>query len=294
MRLWCVCLLLLSAVLIPSRAQAGDALIVCGWDEVFVLDIANEAAPRKVWTWKAADRLELPEAFRALFRTTDDCKPVAGNRLLITASSDGAALVDRDTGRALWWGRCGNTHSAEMLPGDRLVLACSVRPETGNRLVVFDARTPERVLFSTELTSGHGVVWDEARQRLYALGGTELRAYQLADWTSATPSLEHERRFPLPGRGGHELSAVPGTEDLLVSAEDGVWRFDRTAAAFRADPDLHGQHHVKSAVVHPASGRLAYTQAETPEWWTSRIRLLRPDAVVTLDGERLYKVRWSR
>ena len=266
MRLWCVCLLLLSAVLIPSRAQAGDALIVCGWDEVFVLDIANEAAPRKVWTWKAADRLELPEAFRTLFRTTDDCKPVAGNRLLITASSDGAALVDRDTGRALWWGRCGNTHSAEMLPGDRLVLACSVRPETGNRLVVFDARTPERVLFSTELTSGHGVVWDEAL----------------------------ERRFPLPGRGGHELSAVPGTEDLLVSAEDGVWRFDRTAAAFRADPDLHGQHHVKSAVVHPASGRLAYTQAETPEWWTSRIRLLRPDAVVTLDGERLYKVRWSR
>ena len=88
------------------------------------------------------------------------------------AVESGSVMRDRDTGRALWWGRCGNTHSAEMLPGDRLVLACSVRPETGNRLVVFDARTPERVLFSTELTSGHGVVWDEARQRLYALGGT--------------------------------------------------------------------------------------------------------------------------
>jgi hypothetical protein len=290
-RLWCALLVLL-AILSPAPARAADALVVCGWDEVFILDLADLRSPRKVWTWKAADRKELPEAFRTLFRTTDDCKPVAGDRLLITASSDGAALVDRATGVARWWGRCGNTHSAEMLPGERIVLACSVRPETGNRLVVFDVRTPERPLFSTELVSGHGVVWDEARQRLYALGGAELRAYRLVDWHAPQPSLHLDARFPLPDRGGHELSAVPGTQELLVSTEGGVWRFDRAAGTFRPDPDLHGEHHVKSAVLHPLSGRLAYTQADTPEWWTDRIRLRRPEGLVTLEGERLYKVRW--
>lgn len=291
MRLWCGLLFLL-VVLGPSRAKAAGALVVCGWDEVFVLDITDTTTPRKVWTWKAADRPELPATYRTLFRTTDDCKPVAGDRLLITASSDGAALVDRATGVARWWGRCGNTHSAEMLPRDRIVLACSVRPHDGNRLVVFDAGTPERPVFSTELVSGHGVIWDEARQRLYALGGRELRAYRLADWASATPSLVLDGSFPLPDRGGHELSAVPGSQELLVSTEGGVWRFDRTSTTFRPDPDLHGQHHVKSAVLHPTTGRLAYTQADTPEWWTTRIRFRRPDAVVTLDGEHIYKVRW--
>ena len=115
--------------------------MVCGWDEVFVLDVS--AAPRKVWSWKAADRPELPPAYRTKFRTTDECKPVAGNRILITASSDGAALVDRATGRTLWWGACGNAHSAELLPGDRIVLACSVREGTGNKLALFDAAEPD-------------------------------------------------------------------------------------------------------------------------------------------------------
>lgn len=271
----------------PARAQA---LVVCGWDEVFVLDLAD--APRRTWSWKAADRPELPEAYKSKFRTTDDCKPVDGNRLLITASSDGAALVDRATGVATWWGQCGNTHSAELLPGDRIVLACSVREKTGNRLVLFDARVPERELFSTELYSGHGAYWDETRQRLWALGETELRAYALRDWDTPTPSLRLDARHALPDTGGHELTAVPGTSELIVSTTNGVWRFDRDRRTFAPDPDLRGVHHVKSAAIHPTSKRLAYTQADSPEWWTNRIRFRHPAGEVRLEGERLYKVRW--
>ncbi len=272
----------------PVKAQS---LVVCGWDEVYVLDIAGE--PRKSWSWKAADRPEFPEAYRTKFRTTDECKPVAGNRLLITASSDGAALVDRATGRATWWGECGNAHSAELLPGDRIALACSVRDKTGNRLVLFDAREPARELFSTELYSGHGAVWDAQRQRLWALGETELRAYALRDWDGPTPSLHLDARHALPDGGGHELSAVPGTPQLIVSTTNGVWRFDRDTRAFAPDPDLRGVDHVKSAVVHPRTGRLAYTKADSPEWWTSRIRLRHPDGEVHLPKERIYKVRWD-
>lgn len=278
---------LIVAGVAPAVAQS---LIVCGWDEVFVLDVS--ATPRKTWSWKAVDRPELPEAYRTKFRTTDECKAVAGNRMLITASSDGAALVDRATGTTLWWATCGNAHSAELLPGDRIALACSVREGTGNKLAIFDAREPVRELFATELYSGHGAVWDASRSLLWALGEKQLRAYRLKDWDGPRPELALDATYPLPDVGGHELSAVPGTVQLIVSTHEGVWRFDRDTKQFTRDPHLGDLHDVKSVVVHPSSGRVAYTQADRPEWWTSRIRFRHPDGDVHLEGERLYKVRW--
>lgn len=281
---------LLVLVLLGGRHPAvAQQLVACGWDEVFVLDVTD--VPRKVWSWRAATRPELPEAMRTKFRTTDECKPVDGNRLLITASSDGAALVDRATGVALWWGECGNAHSAELLPGDRIVLACSVREQTGNRLVLFDASTPERELFSTPLHSGHGVVWDSERERLWALGMDDLRAYRLDAWASSTPTLVLDGSWPLPDTSGHELVPVPGSPDLVVSTHHSVWRFDRDRLAFREDPDLAGRPDVKGVAIHPDTGQVAFIEADPPEWWSARIRFVHPARTLTLD-ERLYKVRW--
>ena len=277
------------ALLRGASPASAQSLLVCGWDEVYELDLASSA---RTFRWSAETAAELPEAYRSKFRTTDDCKPVAGGRVLITASSDGAALVDRATGRTLWWGECGNAHSAELLPGDRIVLACSVREGTGNKLALFDVRAPARELFATELVSGHGAVWDAARERLWAVGLKVLRAYRLAHWDTATPSLVLDAEYALPDEGGHELQAVPGSPDLVVSTHASVWRFDREARRFRPDPDLQGRQDVKSVSIHPATGRLAFTQAEPPDWWTSRIRLRHPDGEVVRDGERLYKIRW--
>jgi hypothetical protein len=286
---WLATSVLALGVAASEAPAVTDELVVCGWDEVFVLEVSGE--PRKVWSWKAADRPELPPAYREMFRTTDECKPVAGNRILITASSDGAALVDRSTGRTEWWGQCGNAHSAELLPGGRIVLACSTHTN-GNRLALFDIGEPERELYSTELYSGHGVVWDAARERLWALGGHDLRAYALRDWTSATPGLDRVSRYPLPDPGGHDLMAVPGSSELVVSTHHAVWRFDRATGAFAVDRDLRAREQVKGVSVHPRTGRVAYVQAEPPNWWSSRIEFLRPDQTVRLDGQRLYKVRW--
>lgn len=274
-------------VAVPASAQQ---LVVCGWDEVFVLDVTD--TPKTMWRWKAAERPELPADYRTKFRTTDDCKPVAGNRLLVTASSDGAALVDRATGATQWWGQCGNTHSADLLPGNRVVLACSVREHTGNRLVVFDAAVSERELFSTPLHSGHGAVWDSQRELLWALGMDELRAYTLRDWTSSTPSLVLNATYPLPDPGGHELAAVPGSSALVVSTHASVWIFDRDTRVFAPHPDLAGRHDVKAVAVHPTSGQLAFVQATPPDWWSSTIGFLHPARTITLEGERMYKVRW--
>ncbi|MBK9170285.1 MAG: hypothetical protein IPM24_22880 [Bryobacterales bacterium] len=283
-------LLLLPAILagIASGLQAQQ-LIACGWDEVFVLDLAGA---RKVWSWKAEERPEIPEAFRTKFRTTDECKPVAGNRILVTASSDGAALIDRESGRTLWWGHCANAHSAELLPGGRIAVACSVRETGGNRLVVFDAAIPEKELFSTELYSGHGAVWDADRQVLWALGGRDLRSYALGAWITDAPVLELRARHELPDPGGHDLIAVPGSRHLAVTTLHSVWLFDRDSGQFTPHPDLRDRHHVKAVAVHPSTGRLAFIQADQPNWWSGRIEFLHPRQTLPLAGERLYKIRW--
>ena len=92
---------------------------MCGWDEVFILALGEGPTPthRKVWSWRAADSPEIPADMHALFRTTDDCKPVdGGRRILISSSGGGVALVDRETRRASFFARVTNAHSIEMLP----------------------------------------------------------------------------------------------------------------------------------------------------------------------------------
>ena len=280
-------------LLLPALSVAHSAareLLVCGWDEVYILNL--DAQPRKVFSWKAQDRPELPRHFKDKFKSTDECKPVAGNRILITASSDGVALVDRTTGRTTFWGVCANAHSADLLPGERIAVACSVRAEGGNRLAIFDARTPGKELHTTELYSGHGAVWDEPRKLLWALADRELRAYTLVGWDSSRPSLTLAASYPLPGGGGHELS--PDANRLIVSGARDVWLFDRDTHKFSPHPRLAGISDVKSASVDSTTGQLAFTVAERPNWWTSKIRFQNPDGALLREGERVYKVRWVR
>src|SRR5262249_54295850 len=157
-----------------------------------------KGAIKKVWSWRAKDCAELPEPFRKLFGTTDDCRPTDGGKTVMISSSGGAvALVDRATGKALWYARVPNAHGIELLPEGRVVAASSVS-NTGNRLMVFDRTVPDVLVAEVPLTSAHGVVWDEGRKRLWALGGRELHRYTLKDWSTKSPSLALESKFELP------------------------------------------------------------------------------------------------
>jgi len=112
-----ITLLLVTASLTAAAATPNRELIVCGWDEVYILDL-NRRPVQKVWNWKASHSPGLPGSMRTKFRTTDECKSLdGGRRILITASSDGVALVDRATGKTLFYASVGGAHSAEMLPG---------------------------------------------------------------------------------------------------------------------------------------------------------------------------------
>ncbi len=285
----------------PTPPAEPKQLIVCGWDEVFIwsLDVAQGASPHKIWSWRAAGREDLPPALRRQFGTTDECKPLdRGRRILITSSGGGVALVDRPSDRVLFCAHAPNAHSAEMLPGQRIAVASSHAADRGgDQLLVFDLAVPDRPCTSAPLPWAHGVVWDDVRRKLYALGQRDLRVYSLADWSSATPRLQPEAAEQWPGADdahecGHDLYPVPGTDLLSVTASRATWLFDRDAQTFQPHPVLADCAHVKSVCHHP-DGTVVYVQAEGEHWWSEAIHLLHPDRELRVPGEHFYKARWN-
>lgn len=280
------CLLLL---MLSCRVQGARDLIICGGDEVSVLRV-DGATPTKVWRWKAKARWEMPYAIRRKFYYTADCKPVdGGKRILVVTSGGAAALVERRTGQALFWASAPYAHSAELLPGNRIVVACASR---GDRLALFDAALPEKEVFTCPLPAAHGVVWDDKRQILWALGGLELKTYRLKDWDTDHPSLLPADSYKLPKVGGHDLSPVPGSDDLAVTTNGQAYYFDREKREFRPMEEIAKSWSIKSISIAPLTHELAYVQAEGKNWWAENIHIL-PDRTIHLAGQRIYKARWN-
>lgn len=274
----------------PASPNSGE-LIVCGWDEVFILDM-NSQPPAKVWSWKAASRPELPEAMRTKFNTTDDCKPVdGGRRILITSSGGGVALVERASGKVLFYGTAASAHSAAMLPRSRVVVAASTS-EHGNRFVLFDLKKSGQPLFETEGHGAHRAVWDGSRNILWTLSEFCLRAYGLADWETDKPRLEKTAEYTLPESDGHDLAVIPDTNLLSVTTAEHAWVFDRDRRVFSPHPQLGNQASVKCITVNPVTRQTVWTQADKGFWWTSTLRFLNPGKKLEFVGQHLYKARW--
>jgi hypothetical protein len=272
----------------------AELLSACGMDEVFLIQTpTNQGSPgKKLWSWRARGHEELPGALRGSFGSTDDCKPIEGGAKVLISSSGGAcALVERLSGRVLWYARVPNAHSLELLPRDRVVAASSVDGR-GNRLVLFDLARSDQAVWAMPLDSAHGVVWDEPRRCLWALGMQDLRCYQLKDWDTAKPALTLQDSYPLPQVNGHDLQPVPHTPDLVLSTRAGVLLFDRNTHQFSPHPQLGSVADVKSVNVHPLTGRTVFTRGSSAGWWTDTLNFLGPDAKLQLPNERLYKVRW--
>lgn len=280
-----------AALSLIHSAIAADRLTVCGADEIYQIDPA--ASPvTKLWSWRAKDRPEIPEALKGSFNTTDECKPLdGGKQMLVCSSGGGCALLEMPSGKALWWAKVPNAHSIESIPGGLIAVASSVGG-AGNKVVLFDSSVPEKALSSIELPSAHGLVWDEPRQCLWALGLRELLLCELVKEEGETPSLKVKSRYTLPDEDGHDLRPVPRSTELVISTHGNVWRFDREKKEFKADPDLKDRVETKSVDIHPVSGRTLVVQAAGENWWTDFVELLHPAGKIGLKGEKVYKARW--
>lgn len=283
----------------PAKPQAAAPTLrmyVCGGPVVHEMTTDGDGASRAwrvTWTWDPAKDAGVAASQVASFATTDECKATDdGGRLLVTSSSGGVAIVERTTGRATFVARVANAHSIEALPGARIVVAASTAPD-GNQLEVFDVARPQRPLMVEPLVSAHGVVWDAARQRLWALGLDQLRVYRLRAWDTAHPRLERVATHLLPSVGGHDLSAVPGSAALVVTTESEVLEFDRETSRFTPYGDLAERHHIKSVHIHPQTRIVAFVQAQSRQvWWTDHVSFPDPTPAARLPGEQVYKARW--
>jgi hypothetical protein len=268
-------------------------LIVCGWDEVFILAVGEGPTPtaRKTWSWRVGDSPEIPASLQKAFGTTDDCKSAEEGRVFISSSGGALAVIERGTKRALFHAPLTNAHTIEWLPDNRIAGAASTSTAgTGNRLVIFDRQTG-RELASDELISAHGAVWDDGRNVLWALGGQVLRGYSIGA-RRGPARLDRMFELALPDAGGHDLRPIPGSSRLFVSTLRRCWYFDRDRREILPHDTLATQADIKCYDVHRDTKRVVYTQGEQPNWWTEHLRFQNPDGVIRLPGERLYKARW--
>ena len=94
---------------------------------------------------------------------------------------------------------CANAHSAELLPGNRIAVACSDGTTSNhNQVRLYDAARSNVLLDSSPLTSAHGVTWCESTQRLYAVGNRQINVYSLQDWDTSAPKLKLEKSITTP------------------------------------------------------------------------------------------------
>lgn len=270
------------------RAERATHLVCAGGKEIFILDAGDLAKgnARKIWSWIASSETGVPESRTKWFANLDDAKALNdGKRVLITASNSGVAIVDVATRKVTWMATVRNAHTAEMLPDGLIVAASSIG---GDELLVFDpkAPTPESAVFRTPLPSAHGLVWDDDRKTLWALGYDELRAYKITSNDRAQTRLELRKTHKLPGIGGHDLRAVPKSTGLLISNKEHVYIFDRTKELFTEHATLGKIEKVKSIDVHPVTGQLVHSL------WGQKITLSNPDSEIKTGSSIVYKARW--
>ena len=248
---------------------------------VYMIDagLADETGYKNAvtWSWDATTAAATLGLAASRCNHLDDCKPVDnGKKLLVTSSYNWCALLDIATGEVLFHTTAApNAHSAEMLPDNRIAVACSEGSSSDNNKVqIYDIARPNLVLFQSELGSAHGVVWNETTQRLYAIGGQSLQIYKLKDWTSATPSLELEKTVQTPYGGLHDMSLV--NSNTLCIGGRRAYLYDIGANQFTEMTLFASSTAIKSINYNDDTGELWYTDSTIPEgsqaWSTQTIR----------------------
>ena len=264
-----------------AQMATATELIFCGDNMIYMIDAgladASGYKDAVTWSWDATTAASTLGLAAARCNHLDDCKPVNnGKQILATSSYDWCVLLDIETQDILFHTTgVPNAHSAEILPGDRIVVACSGgESSTNNSLHLYDIAAPNRIVDQVPLTSAHGVVWNEATQRLYAIGGQSLQIYRLKDWETTAPSLELEKTIQTPQNGLHDMTLV--NANTLCIGGKRAYLYDIGANRFTEMTLFASSTSIKSINYNDETGELWYTDATHPEgsqsWSTQTIR----------------------
>lgn len=256
-----------------STGNESTQLLVCGDNMIYHInaDIALEKGFMSsiIWQWSSLPAMSVvgKDGLRL-----DDCKPVDNNTKILATSSRGyAVLIDRATGDLLWWTNSApNAHSADLLPGGRIAVACS---EKGDALQIYDIRKNNTILFSTPLLNGHGVVWNEKDQTLYAAGEYALNSYKLKDWETESPQLTLQKTVDVKKYAPwvHELSLVDSKTLLIASQKAALYDIEK--GTFVPLEHFAAMTGIKSVNYNITTGDCWYVDSTQPEGeftWSSK------------------------
>ncbi len=291
-----------------ANARFPANLVVCGDNKIYIINaekaIDTGFDSAVIWEW---DANSVKSIVGADMIRLDDCKVVdGGTKILATSSRSWAVLLDIATKELLWWSYSSkNAHSAEMLPDGKIAVACSTSDYgDGNKVQIFDVNESNKELFSTPLESAHGVVWNDATQRLYAIGGSTLNVYTLSGSDTNTPTLTLENTINTSSRvtGLHDLTLVNPTTLLMAGRKAAL--YDLTKGTFTPLPHFSESIGIKSVNYNHMTGDCWYTDATDPDntagydWATKNIFYTSNIAYTTIDrkivvpeGYNMYKVR---
>lgn len=228
----------------------------------------------------------------------DDCKPIDNNtRILITSSHHWTLITNYATRQIEFWTKkSDNAHSAEVLPENKIAVACS---SPCDQLQLYDRSRPNEVLHTIELPGAHGVVWNEKRQRLYAIGKKKLGIYRLEGADTDTPKLVEEAAITTPKTSTHDLTPVD--ENTLCVSGRNSYLFNIDTREFTELTQFNGLTAIKSVNYNVNTNEAWYTDSTVPEGdynWSSQTVHHTADPMGTDDdytfrtkNYNLYKVR---
>lgn len=291
-----------------TNAKFPAKLVVCGDNKLYIINaekaIETGFDSAIIWEW---DAKSVQSIVGGDMIRLDECKVVdGGTKILATSSRSWAVLLDIATKELLWWSYSSkNAHSADLLPDGKIAVACSSSESgEGNKVQIFDIKESNKELFSTPLESAHGVVWNEADQKLYAIGGSTLNVYTLNGSDTNTPTLTLVKSIDTSSRvtGLHDLTLVNPTTLLLAGRKAAL--YDLTKNTFTPLPHFSGSIGIKSVNYNHTTGDCWYTDATDPDnqagydWATKNIFHTSNIAYTTIDrkivvpeGFNMYKVR---
>ncbi len=155
--------------------------------------------------------------------------------MLFTSSSGYCGVASYPAEECLWQAELGGTspHSIEYLPNGMVAIASSGGSAAEKGFVrVYSAEKKNDSKYAEKLLNGsHAVLWDETREVLWAMGYTDIVAYEVGN----DPSMPSLRKIASYGcndmKGGHDFSAICGNEDQVWVGGSFVRIFDKTKGA---------------------------------------------------------------
>ena len=151
--------------------------------------------------------------------------------MLFTSSSGYCGVASYPAEECLWQAELGGTspHSIEYLPNGMVAIASSGGSVAENGFVrVYSAEKKNDSKYAEKKLNGsHAVLWDETREILWAMGYTEIVAYEVGTDPSA-PSLRKIASYGCNDmKGGHDFSAICGNDDQVWVGGSFVRIFDK-------------------------------------------------------------------